>query len=171
MPRVMNNHVGTGVAMASSILAEAFTRRITQLGISRRELTKRTGLSRQTLHNVEHGGSTELKPATLQALDRGLYWRPGTSHALSQGDESALDTADATMHADKESAYRWRIVERIQRMSLAELERIVAYMETQAFGDEPLTTESVIERVEEAVYRRIEQRLSASGDNGQSTAS
>lgn len=169
----MNNHGPNADASQASVLAREFTRRISQLGMSRRELTKRTGLSRQTLHNIEREGRTDLKPATLQALDRGLYWRPGTCLALLAGDVSVLDSADAMLHADKESAYRWRIVERIQRMSLVELERMVSMMEGESLGDnQPLSTDEVIARVEETVLRRIEQRLQAIGDapgNGQTT--
>ena len=160
---------GTG----GSVLADAFKRRITQLGISRRELTRRTGLSRQTLHNIEHEDKTELKPSTYQALDRALYWYPGTTYALSQGDESVLDHADTMLHADKESAYRWRIVERIQRMPLEELEKMVSMMEREALGDngsEPMDTETVIDRVERAVLERIESRMNL-GTNGPTTKS
>ena len=156
----MDNHTDSG----GSVLADAFSRRLTQLGLSRRELVKRTGLSRQTLHNIEHGGKTDLRPATWQALDSGLYWRPGTAMALAHGDASVLDQPDLMMHQDKESAYRWRIVEKIQRMSLTELERMVSMMEGEALGeDAPLDTESVIARVEETVLRRIEQRLANNG--------
>src|SRR5436190_18403776 len=108
----MNNHEPETTAPNASVLGTEFTKRIRQLGISRRELCKRTGLSRQTLHNIEHGGRIELRPATWQALDAGLMWTPGTAHALSMGDVSVVETADAILHADKEHAYRWRIVER-----------------------------------------------------------
>jgi hypothetical protein len=125
------------------------------------------------LHNIEREGRTDLKPATLQALDRALYWRPGTCLALINGDASVLDTADAMMHRDKESAYRWRIVEKIQRMSLVELERMVSMMEGEALGDEPSerTTDDVIATVEANIMERIERRLAALGDmpHGQTT--
>lgn len=164
----MNNHpISTTETKGESILAEAFTRRITQLGMSRRQLTARTGLSRQTLHNIEREGRTDLKPATLQALDKGLYWRPGTCLALINGDESVLDDADATLHRDKESAYRWRIVEKIQRMSLTELERMVSIMEGEALGDDVLheRTDDVIAAVEANVLARIEARLATMGES------
>lgn len=142
-----------------SLLAIEFTKRITQLSLSRRELVKRTGLSRQTLHNIERESRVDLKPATLRALDQGLHWRPGTALALSQGDLSGLDQADGLANAERESAYRWRIVERIGKMSLGELERLVATMESEAFGiTRELSTDEVIARVERNVLERLEQR-------------
>ena len=168
----MNNHDSQTTAPNASLLAREFTRRITQLGISRRELVKRTGLSRQTLHNIEHGGRIELRPATLAALDAGLMWHPGTSFALSNGDVSVLETADASMHADREHAYRWRIVERISKMNLGDLERLVSIMESETFdtadNGEPLTTDAVISLIETSVMERIERRLAEYRNNGQS---
>lgn len=161
----MNNHLPSTDDVPSSLLAKEFTRRIEQLGMSRRQLTQRSGLSRQTLHNIEREGRTDLKPGTYQALDTALHWRPGTCLALAKGDASVLDTADAMMHRDKESAYRWRIVERIQRMSLVELERMVSMMEGDALGDDaPTDTNDVIATVEANVMARIERRLALMGD-------
>lgn len=138
--------------------------------MSRRELTKRTGLSRQTLHNIEHEGRTDLKPGTLKALDHGLYWRAGTSLALSQGDAGATDDADVITHADKENAFRWRIVERIQRMRLNDLERMVAIMEGESFNAESPEDE-MMSQVEANVMRRIESRLAESlASNGKQSA-
>lgn len=166
----MNNHTDTKAPNGQTVLAREFTKRITRLGISRRELTKRTGLSRQTLHNIEYGGKIDLRPATLQALDAGLMWQPGTAYALSQGDMSVLDTADAMMHADKESAFRWRIVEKIGRMSLDDLERLVSVLESETFNlpidDEPLSTDDVISRVESSILARVEERLREYRDDG-----
>ena len=167
----MNNHTNGGSVQDTSLLAREFVKRITQLGMSRRQLTQRTGLSRQTLHNIEHEGRTDLKPATLQALDQGLYWRPGTCLALSQGDASVLDDADSIGQADKESAYRWRIVERIQRMSLGELERMVSMMEGEALGnDVPMSTDDVIATVEANIMQRIERRLALGDQPNNGTA-
>jgi len=166
----MNNHGNATAPPEASILAHEFVNRMARLGISRRELCKRTGLSRQTLHNIEHGGKVDLRPATLSALDAGLMWQPGTTYALSMGDMTVLETADAMMHADKENSYRWRIVERISRMSLDDLERLVSIMESETLetdpDDTPLTTDDVIARVEQSVMSRIEKRLADYRDNG-----
>lgn len=151
----MNNHEAGG----TSLLAEAFTRRMTQLGMTRRQLTRLTGLSRQTLHNIEREGRTDLKPATYAAIDKGLRWRAGTALALANGDASVLEAPDEQAIIERESAYRWQIVERIQTMSLVDLERMVALLEGQTLGDDSLSTDDVIARVEERVMRRLEERL------------
>lgn len=149
----------------TTVLATAFTARITQLGLSRRELTARTGLSRQTLHNIEHEGRTDLKPTTLRALDEALYWVPGTCLELSKGNVSALETADANAYADKEGAYRWRIVERLQRMSLGELERMVSIMEGEQLGvSEPLSTADAMSTVEANIMAMVDRRIAALGE-------
>lgn len=149
-----------GLAGATSLLATEFVKRMTQLGLSRRQLTMMTGLSRQTLHNIEHGGKTDLKPHTYQAIDKALHWQPGTCLALANNDPSVLQYADELAYSEKQGAYRWRIVERIQRMSLDELERMVSLMERESLGiDEPLSTDDVIANVERTVIARIEARL------------
>lgn len=103
-------------------LAMAFTKRLAQLGISRREFTRLTGVSRQTLHNIEVEGRTVLAPATLAALDRGCRWQPGTALALAHGDDSVLADADVWSREAKANELRWLLVERITRMSLEDLE-------------------------------------------------
>lgn len=153
-----------------TLLAREFTKRINQLGMSRRLLVKRTGLSRQTLHNIERGGRTDLKPQTLMALDAGLYWRPGTCLALAHGDESVLVDADGSGAANREDAFKWRIVERIQRMSLEELERMASQMEADDFGTEqPMTTTDLIRTIEDNVMRRLTTNESAMNATGQRT--
>lgn len=146
---------------SDGLLARAFTHRLEQLGLSRREIVRRSGLSRQTLHNIEHGEHGELKPSTLAAIDRVLRWMPGTALALSRGDASALESGDALNESDRASAYRWGIVERIQSMSLAELERMIANMDTAASNGDDAATEShddFMARADERI-RALEQAL------------
>lgn len=163
----MTNHYGSnggtsrdsGPRSRDTLLAIEFAKRIETLGISRRQLTERTGLSRQTLHNIEHSGRVDLKPSTLNALDKGLLWRPGTALALSRGDDSVLESGDQLASNERQAAYRWQIVERISRMTLSELERMVSIMEAEALGESvPMETQDVISQVEERVAR-IEARL------------
>lgn len=152
----MNSQLVTD-AKRESVLAREFTKRITQLGMSRRELVKRSGLSRQTLHNVEREGRTELKPATLRALDQALYWAPGTALALSKGDASVLVDADAMGHAEREAAFRWRIVEKVQRMTLEDLERMVSLMDGESLGDDEsgISTAQIVDLVSARVLQQI----------------
>jgi len=117
-----------------TLLADAFTQRMNQLGISRREFERRSGLSRQTLFKIENEQHVRLEARTLAILDEHLRWVPGTALALSRGDETAVERADALTLADRESAYRWRIVETITKMTLTELETLVAMMEEKHLG-------------------------------------
>ena len=121
--------------------------------MSRREFERRSGLSRQTLYKIEHEGHAELRDHTYQLLDEHLKWVPGTSLALAQGEVSAIESADALTLADRESAYRWRIVEKIQSMSLSDLETMVAVMEERTLG---VVAESTSKHIE-----LMEQRISA----------
>ncbi len=165
----MTRHTEGGTGNdATSLLAREFARRISVLGLSRRQLTEMSGLSRQTLHNIEHGARTDLKPATLRALDNALLWRPGTDMALAKGDASVLADADTTVIDVRENAYRWTVVEKIQRMSLEDLERLVSIMERETLGaTESLGTDDVVSRVEANVMRLVDKRLHALlGDAG-----
>lgn len=120
---------------AQSLLAKAFSERIASLGISRRLLTRETGISRQTLFNIEHGNRTQLAPQTLALIDKGLRWERGTAFALCHGDDSVL-TAETQEERDmRTNAYRWGIVARIQAMPLSELERLMARMESDEQSD------------------------------------
>ena len=69
----------------ASTLAGGLAKRLEQLGMSRRELSRRAGLSRQTIHNIEHEGIINLRPTTFSALDTALKWEPGTAFALALG--------------------------------------------------------------------------------------
>lgn len=106
------------------MLSTAFKKRIEQLGISRREFTRRSGLSRQTIHNIEVGGRVELAPSTFHALDEHLRWTPGTAWALAHNDDSLISNDPAIME-QRAQALRWIIVERIKSMPLEDLETLV----------------------------------------------
>lgn len=147
-----------GQAQARSILGVELAKRLKQLGISRREFVTRSGVSRQTLHKIEHEGHTDLRDQTYAALDEYLYWVPGTAVALAAGDVSAVESADALTRTDRESAYRWRIVERLQSMSLSDLERMVAIMERETLGESPITTARHIELMERKIAQLEHQR-------------
>lgn len=111
-------------------LGDEMRKRLAQLGLTRRELARRTGLSRQTLHNIEYGTTVDYRPQTLAVLDRGLMWQPGTSASLVAG-ESLIVAQSATLSpANHVRAYRWRIVEKLQSMSLEELERLISFLES-----------------------------------------
>ena len=110
----MNNQPQTNTA-----LAEAFTKRLAQLGLSRRQFAIRSGLSRQTLHNIEIEHRTDLAPSTYAALDAGLRWPQGKAHALATGEPFTEESESTEERADK---LRWVIVRRLTTLSLEELE-------------------------------------------------
>lgn len=113
----------------TSLLAREFTKRIEQLGISRRELTRRVNISRQTIHHIENDNRTEMRPSTYAAIDKGLHWRPGTALALSQGNADVLAESDTMTLEDRTDATRWRIVARVYSMTLDELDRLVGMID------------------------------------------
>jgi len=103
-----------------------------------------------------------LRDQTYAALDTHLHWVPGTALALASGNEDAIETADALTKTDRESAYRWRIVERIQSMSLEELEQMVALMETRTLGETSISTGRHIELMENRLAL-LELRMGVNG--------
>ena len=109
-------------------LAASITERLTQLGMSRRELSRRTKLSRQTIHNIEREGNTNLKPSTLKALDEALHWEPGTALAL------ALGKGDGRPTEAKVLEYVSRIAIRMSHMTTQELELCLIMMEENELG-------------------------------------
>ena len=143
---------------AGTALGRELAKRLRQLGISRREFVNRSGVSRQTLLKIELEGHTVLRDQTYAALDEHLYWVPGTAVALASGDISAVEQADALTTVDRESAYRWRIVERLQTMSLDELERMVAMMEGESLGEAPISTARHIQLMEQTLAALESQR-------------
>ena len=152
-------------------LGEEFARRIDQLGISRREFVRRSGISRQTLHKIEHEGHVDLWEQTYGQLDEALKWSPGTAKALARGELHSMDERDALSLLDREGAYRWAVVERIHSMSLASLEKLVAMMEGEQLGTRPdvlLTTDEVIRIVEIKVSEALRQQ-EASKQGGKKT--
>lgn len=107
-----------------TMLSQAFTKRLSQLGISRREFVRRSGLSRQTLHNIEVEGRTDLAAATMAKLDEHLQWKVGTTHALANGDAGWL-TEDAHAQEERAMKLRWQIVQHLSVLSLEDLETLV----------------------------------------------
>lgn len=112
-------------------LAAAFTKRIKQLGLSRREVVRQSGISRQTIYNIEVTGHTDLRESTYHSLDEVLKWVPGTSRGLATGELSDAGDADLLTTADRESAFRWQIVLRIANLNSDELVRVIAFIDLQ----------------------------------------
>lgn len=113
----MSNHNGH----PNTALSEAFTRRLAQLGLSRREFSRRSGLSRQTVFHIEIENRTDLAPATFAALDDALRWPTGQAYALAKNEPlQHVESED-----DRANALRWAIVQRLTTLSLEDLETMV----------------------------------------------
>lgn len=120
---MVTNRQGTTV----ETLGSGLTERLEQLGMSRRELARRTGLSRQTIHNIERGISVP-KPETMAALDRALKWTRGTAEALVAGKPIPRGRAKT----DEQLA---RIRFRLAHMSPAEIELTLIMLEEHHLGN------------------------------------
>ena len=132
-------------------LAGQLAGRLEQLGMSRRELSRRANLSRQTIHNIEHEGNTNLKPSTLNALDAALKWEPGTALALAlgQGDPGAIEA--------RVNDYLCRIALHLSHMTSAQLELTLIMMEENELGKANHTTEQFAAAVGELVKNCLDQ--------------
>lgn len=122
----------TGSKPKPLTLGEAMAQRMAQLGMSKRALAARTGLSRQTINNAEH--NRVVTGHTLACLDEGLYWKPGTALALVKGDDSLLKEADLLIKEEDGSTTRWALVMRVSKLSLDDLQQLTAYLDTHLDG-------------------------------------
>lgn len=135
----------------ASSLAAGITERLDDLGMSRRELSRRAGLSRQTIHNIEKEGNTNLKPSTFQALDAALRWQPGTSLSL------ALGQAGPSKVEERVNEYLCRIALHLSHMSTAQLELTLIMLEENQLGKANQTTEQFTQAVGELVRGLLDQ--------------
>lgn len=119
-----------------TLLSKYFTERLAQLGLSRREFVRRSGISRQTLHHIEHEGRTALAPSTYAKLDEHLHWSAGTAYALANGDDEPLRNRPIVSGDERESALRWKVVRRIQTLTIEELEALLYAWEEAGEDDE-----------------------------------
>jgi DNA-binding XRE family transcriptional regulator len=149
-----------------SLLSKAFKERIETLGLSRRDVSIRSGLSRQTLHNIEHEGQTKFIPQTLRALESVLMWEPGTCMQLLNGIDNTGNAEFARgVRMAKETILRWGIVERVSHLSLEELERIASALELEVLGINEEThgsaeVQAFMRKSVESMNRRISDDVS-----------
>lgn len=149
------------VADTQTLLGREITKRLTQLRISRREFVRRTGLSRQTLHNVEREGITDLWATTFRALDRGLGWPSGTAEALAKNDESVLDA----LSSDESNAMvlRESLLARVADMTPQELDVLTKVLETGLFGRAASTMGEHVALMDKALHALNEAGRDVSG--------
>lgn len=134
-----------------SVLAENLAFRLEQLGMSRRELGRRTGLSRQTIHHIEHEGGTNLKPSTFRALDESLRWNPGTAMALAMGQLPPQHAGDAVQE------YMGRIAMALSSMTDEELHLTLVMMEENHLGQPTTSTTDFLTQVGKVVGSAISE--------------
>lgn len=134
-----------------SILAREMKKRLEQLGMSRRELSRRVSISRQTLHELEHNPNKGFTNATLCELDKGLKWQAGTAKAFHEGKDIVGDMSTEQRIAQ----YLTDIVQRLAGMSVHDLEREVLMLEEENFG--PIKTRNVqtSKLIDEAITKLV----------------
>jgi DNA-binding XRE family transcriptional regulator len=141
-------------------LASELAKRLAMLGMSRRELARRTGLSRQTIHNIEHEGSSNLKQTTYKALDLALKWEPGTALALSLGQEGISGIEDRI------GSYLARIGFHLSQMSMDQLELTLYMMEEYELGGKTESTQEFLDKVGALVEDLLKQITSMGATPG-----
>ena len=138
----MANRTGSaGISLAGGI-----TKRLEQLGMSRRELARRANLSRQTIHNIEKEGNTNLKPSTFRALDEALKWDAGTALALALGKGLDKETTE-----ERVLEYVSRIALRLTHMTTEELELCLIMMEENELGQANHSSDEFTNRMKQLV--------------------
>ena len=149
----------------NTYLSAALLKRLDQLGMSRRELARRAGLSRQTIHNIEHEGATSFRASTLDALDEALKWAPGTALALSLG------KGKASVIENRVEQYLCKIAVHLSRMSSEELELTLIMMEEHELGHSNLPTEQFTRKVGKLVAKCLTDVSIVLGERTQKHAS
>lgn len=113
----------------ANYLATAASQRIDQLGLSRREFVRRSGLSRQTLNRILMDGETNLRPGTFHVLDAHLMWIPGTALSLANGELTDAKGQDGLTLADRDLVLRYRIVQRVDKLTPDQVLRVSTFLE------------------------------------------
>jgi hypothetical protein len=134
-------------------LGQEITKRLAQLGMSRREFSRRNKLSRQTLHSLEHSYNKGFAPSTFDAVDVGLKWPSGTAKAFYEGIANAKDLLGGSTTEELIREYLSSILGHVCQMNLEELEREVLMLEEETFGRPLPTSEESLNVIRETVNR------------------
>jgi transcriptional regulator with XRE-family HTH domain len=148
-----------------SRLGEQIAKRLAQLGMSRRELSRRIPISRQTLHLLEHEPERNFAPSTFAHLDQGLKWAPGTAKGFHEG-------TNADPHSDESlqqriQRYLNEILSHLENMDIDQLEREVLMLEEDAYGRDMSCDDSSSDAIRRTISRLRQALDSAKGTNGQ----
>ena len=140
-----------------NLLGEQIDKRLRQLGMSRRELSRHVPISRQTLHELEHNPGKGFAESTFDALDHGLKWEPGTAKLFHQGNHMARNHAGDASIDERIDEYLRRIIARLAEMDIDQLEREVLMLEEESYGQIPARNV----KTSKLVGRHIEKLLKA----------
>ena len=151
--------MGKTAVSTGSLLAMKLNQRLETLGMSRRELARRTGLSRQTIHNIEHSGATNLKAGTFMLLDKALKWQAGTAMAYALG-RGTPDVVQANVED-----YLVRIAIHLAQMTTEELELTLIMMEENQLGTTTRTTQEFQTKVGTLVRKVLEEFSTIQGND------
>lgn len=160
----------TKTPQSTSLLGEEIQKRLRQLGMSQRELARRSGVSRQTIQNVIHQPHWGFSDETFTALDIGLKWQAGTAKAFHQGFRNAREKGNPLSIEDRINAYLMTILRRLSEMDIDQLEREVHMLEEDSSGTESSSHHS--RRLIEKQINRLVNSLTTNhrGDNSRSDA-
>jgi len=121
----------------ATLLGLKLAKRLAQLGLSRRELSRRINISRETLNQLEHNPHKGFADSTFRALDQGLKWQAGTSRAFHSGNENARQDVGGMPVNERIQDYLEQIIKHVSAMNIDELEREVIMLEEESFGRIP----------------------------------
>jgi transcriptional regulator with XRE-family HTH domain len=120
-----NNHTND----SGTLLGRMVVDRLRQLGVTRSQLSRNTGISRQTIWEIEHNGRVNISPVRLSALDNALHWPPGTAMQYALGQEP-----NPVADGERIEVYVARILELISHFTVDELEREAIWLEEEMYG-------------------------------------
>lgn len=149
-----------------SFLGNQIRNRLKQLGISRRDLARQTGLSRQTLHHLEYDSGRGFALATFDAIDQGLKWPKGTAEAYYRGVVDAKDQLGGWSVEERIENYLGSILAHLATMNVDELEREVLLLESEAYGREGLPDTDALAVIRETVLRLENQMANGTAYRG-----
>lgn len=128
--------MATNSEVSPSFLGQQMRNRLKQLGLSRRDLARATGLSRQTLHHLEYDSERGFALSTFDSIDEGLKWPKGTAEAYYRGVVDAKDQLAGWSVEERIENYLGSILAHLATMDVDELEREVLLLESEAYGRE-----------------------------------
>lgn len=140
-----------------SLLGEQLSKRLDQLGMSRREFSRRFNVSRQTLHELEHNPDKQFAPSTFQAIDEGLKWQAGTALLFHEGDPTARETVAHMTKRERMETYLTAIMNHLVVMDIDALEREVLMLEEEAYGNQhpEMPERHINDRIHEAIQKLV----------------